>query len=343
MPASKKALLRYQILNKLLQNRFGYTILELTDKVNEEMENLESEGSKSYTVSDRMIRIDLENMMDIFPIEIKNENGRFFYENQEDSINNINLREEEKMAIELAIGVFARYNGTPIFDKFSDVITRILTSSVLRKINTTDTSKYIHLAEIPENSGVEWLERIYNAIVEKKAIRLQYKSFGEKSSIKTISPYLLKEYRNKWYMIAKLHGKEDENVLIFKLSRIQSIEISKEDFLFDSIFDADKYFKYTLGVFHRHDEDPIKVRLRITGKGIIKLFSEDKVHLTQQIFPLNENECELTMTVYNSPELETFILGYSEHITVLEPEDLRNRIFNRIINAQKNYQKWTLE
>ena len=337
MPASKKALLRYQILNGLLKNNNGYTIKALAEKVNWEMEKLESEDKASYTVSERMIRNDLEDMMEIFPIEIQKKGSKYYYQNAEDSIDNINIREEDKTAINLAMGVFSRFNGTPIYDKFSDAITRILASSVLRKINTADSRKVIHLAEVPEHSGIEWIEKIYESIVEKKSLLLQYRSFGEKTSVKLVSPYLLKEYRHKWYMIASLHGKEGHNILIYKLGRIVDIQESEEKYIDDGHFDGNKYFKYTLGIFHKHGEDPIDVKLKIRSKGIIKLFSEDKIHPTQEIIPLSEEECYLQMKVFNSPELNTLILGYGQHIEVMEPAALKTSIINNIKASLENY------
>ena len=339
MPASKKAILRYQLLNGLLQNNNGYSIKELSERVNGEMEKLQSEGKASYTVSDRMIRIDLENMMEVYPIEIVKKANKFYYENSEDSIDNINLREEDKTAIKLAMSVFSRFNGTPIFDKFSDAITRILTSSVLRKINTTDTRKYIHLAEVPENSGIEWLEQIYTAIIEKKAIKLNYKNFGESSSVRIVSPYMLKEYRNKWYMIAFVHDvNKKEKTLLHRLSRIVDIEESNAEYVNDQAFDGNKYFKYTLGVFHMHSEDPIDIKLKIRGKGIIKLLSEDKIHPTQEITPISEQECYLHMKVFNSPELKTFILGFGKSIEVIYPTTLKSEIIKEISAALEFYE-----
>jgi predicted DNA-binding transcriptional regulator YafY len=337
MPVSKKALIRYRILNQFLQNNNGYTIKDLTEKVNWEMEKLESDDKASYAVSDRMIRMDLENMMEVFPIEIIKKGSKYYYENAEDSIDNINLSEGDKTAITLAMGVFSRFNGTPIFDKFSDAITRILASSVMRRINTPDTRKFIHMAEVPEHSGVEWLEKIYESIVEKKSLILHYRSFGEKTSSKVVSPYLLKEYRNKWYMIACIHGKDSDNILMYKLSRIFDIQESVEKYTEDPLFDANKYFKYTLGVFHKHGEEPIDVKLKIRGKGLIKLLSEDKIHPTQDLIPINEGECYLEMKVFNSPELETFILGYGEYIEVVEPIELKNKLIKRINSSLDNY------
>ena len=306
--------------------------MELTEIVNEELALSQDDGVKDKTVTDRMIRIDLQNLQEIYPVVIgKREGKKYYYENSDDSIDNINISEQDKTAISLAVGVFARFKGTPIYDKFSDAITRIMANSVIRKINSTDTRKIVQVAEVSANSGIEWLETIYNAIVDKKTLTLEYKSFGEKTSVRVISPYMLKEYRNKWYMIAYVHGlSKPDKTLLHKLSRIIDISESLEPYEEGQNFNGSKYFKYTLGVFHKHSEEPIDVKLKLRGKSIIRLFSEDKVHSTQDLIPISEEEAILDMRVYNSPELETFILGYGEAIEVIEPQELKDKILDRI-------------
>ena len=340
MPVTKKALHRYKILDGLLKNRNGYTIMELTEKVNDELATFQDSDKKENRVSDRMIRMDLENMMEVYSVIIgKRDRNRYYYETSDESIDNINLREEDKTAIGLAVGVFARFKGTPLYDKFSDAVTRIMANSVIRKINTTDTRKIVQVAEVSANSGIEWLETIYNAIVEKKTLTLHYKSFGEKTSERVISPYMLKEYRNKWYMIAYVHGlTKPDKTLLHKLSRIVDIKESFELYEEDPTFNGNKYFKYTLGVFHKHSEEPIDVKLKLRGKSIIRLFSEDEVHSTQDLMPISEEEAILEMRVYNSPELETFILGYGESIEVMEPQVLRDKIIFRLNKGINLYQ-----
>lgn len=342
MALTKKPFSRYKIIDKHLKRGIGFTIRDLTEIVNEELRLMEddrrNEKSPKFQVSERMIRNDLEDMQDTFPVAIVKRNMKYFYEDSTDSIDNINLREQDKTSITLALNVFSRFKGTPLFDKFSDAITRIMASSILRGINSTETGKYIQLAEANAASGIEWVETIYNAIVEKKALKLHYKNFGEDASIRTISPYMLKEYRNKWYMIA--HTAEiskPDKTLLYRLSRILEIEKIDQSYIEDKSFDGNKYFKYSLGVYHQHNQDPVNVKLRVRGKGLIKLISEDKIHHTQELIPLAENEVQVNLMVYNTPELETFILGYGEGIEVIEPIALREILILRLNKAIHKY------
>jgi predicted DNA-binding transcriptional regulator YafY len=340
MPLAKNAFERYKIIDRHLRRNKGLTARELTEIVNNELYQFEraSNPDHSREVSERMIRIDLKKIPEIFPVEIIVRNGRHYYENTEDTIDNINITEQDKTAITLAMGVFARFNGTPIYDKFSDAVTRILASSVLRRINTSDTKKYIQVAEVSEGSGIEWLEKIYNAIVDKKTLKLHYRSFGDRTSVRTISPYMLKEYRNKWYMIAYAPEiKYDDKTILFKLSRIDNIEDSDEDYYIDPSFNQDQYFKYSLGVFHMHNSQPIDVKLKFT-EFAINLISDDKLHPSMEIISKNEKEMVVQLRVYNSPELQNLILGFGENVQVIEPLNLRTLIKDRINKALLKYE-----
>jgi predicted DNA-binding transcriptional regulator YafY len=342
MAFTKKPFGRYQILNRHLKRKSGFTIKELTEMVNEELRELEfredGELTRKYQVSERMIRNDIADIQDYFPVVITKKNGKYYYESTEDSIDNIDLRESDKNTIEWALQVFSRYKGTPWFEKFDDVITRIMSSSVLKKINQKDMRTLVQIGETSENSGMQWIETIYNAISEKSALKLYYKSYGDNMSVRIISPYLLKEYRNKWYMLAYVHDtSKHHKTLLHKLSRIQKIEESGEQYIQDFTFKANDYFQYSIGVFHMHDSTPITVELKIKGKNLIKLTLEDKIHPSMDVLSKSEEEMLIEFMVYDSPELETLILSYGENVEVLAPLELKEKIKTRALKLVELY------
>lgn len=341
MPINKKSFLRYKLIDQQLKRNRGINFAELTEAVNEELRQLEDDSMSGketkYTVSERMIRNDIEEMQNIFPVSITKKNGKLFYENKEDSIDNFNLGEEDKRIIELALQTFELYKGTPFFEKFDDVVTRVMTNSIFRKISKKDNKRFIQIGEMYNNTGQQWLEKIYTAITERQPIKIYYTNYGESSSIRNCSPYLLKEYRNKWYLIGYVHEiKKPEKTLVMKLSRIQKIEDSSELFIDDPKFHAEDFFKYALGVFHMHGVEPIDVHLKITGS-IIKLISEDKIHSTQEIISKNENEMVIKIQVYNTPELKNLILSLGENCEIIEPKILKEEIKYIIKNISHKY------
>jgi hypothetical protein len=86
MPIAKNPFERYKIIDKHLKRNKGFTIKELTEIVNEELRMFDRNSNPNHSreVSDRMIRIDIQNMPQIFPIEIIKKGSKYYYENVED-------------------------------------------------------------------------------------------------------------------------------------------------------------------------------------------------------------------------------------------------------------------
>ena len=333
MPKIKNPRRRHIIIDKLLKSPRGYTIKQIWDYVSEQMA---MEGGKD--VSDRMIYNDIKVMRELYNVSIISPNGYFKYENRDDSIENVILNEKDKELMEMALQTFSIYQGSGLFEKFDDVITRVMAGSVLRRLKKEDHRKYIQIGEMVDKTGQEWIEIIYNAIIEQKALRIYYKPYGKEQKIRTISPYLLKEYRNLWYMVA--HAKEitkNGSTNLFKLNRIQKIETADDLYVVDDNFSGDDYFRYTLGVFHKHGEEPIEVRLKFF-KELIPLISENKIHPSMEIISKNEEEMEVSFMVYNTIELKNKILSFGASAEVLGPVELRDEIRDVIKRSLLIYQ-----
>lgn len=141
MPINKNSLRRYQLIDNLLRNRRRKrTINEITEIVNEQ---LYSDGEKKVTK--RTIYNDIENMMERFPVNIIKSSNQYYYEDEYDSIEKKPLTEQEKSILEMAMITFSFFRGTAIFEKFNDVITRIMAGSVIRKLYNAEDKKCIQI------------------------------------------------------------------------------------------------------------------------------------------------------------------------------------------------------
>jgi predicted DNA-binding transcriptional regulator YafY len=332
MPATKNPYRRYQIINGLLRSYRQYTLKEISEKVNEQLAH---DGLKN--VSERMIYNDIQNIRNEYPVEIKNVNGKFFYEDRNDTIENIPLTNEDKEVLEMALQTFSLYKGSPFFDKFNSTINRLMAGSVLRKLQKEDPSIYIQIGEMTGDTGQTWLEVLYNAITDQKCLVMHYQSYESTTKIRTITPYLLKEYRNQWYLVAYCREIGDAgSTNIFKLNRIRKIEPSDDVYYEDVTFKKDDYFKYTLGVFHKKDADPVVIKLQFK-RFLVQLILENKIHPTMEIISHKEDELTVSIKVYNTIELKNLILSYGSNVTVLEPEELRNDIILTANAIRENY------
>lgn len=334
MPISKNARKRFILIDGILKSHKRYSIKEIAEKVNEQ---LEEDGFAQ--VSERMIYNDIQMMQDEFPVNIIKKDSKYQYENRDESITNEILNQKDRELIEMALQTFSIYKGSGLFEKFDDVITRLMAGSVLRRLNKSDHKKYIQIGELNGKTGQEWIENIYDAIVNYKTLAIHYKPYAGETKIRTISPYLLKEYRNEWYMVACANQtKHKGGTNLFKLNRIQKIEASDEPFVIDEKFSASDYFKYSLGVFHMHGAEPIEVKLKF-NKHLIPLISETKIHSSMEIISKTEEEMIVTFMVYNTIELKNKILSYGANAEVLSPKELREEIIKIIEDTRILYSK----
>jgi predicted DNA-binding transcriptional regulator YafY len=334
MPIGKNPRKRFIIIDGILKSHKRYSIKEIAEKVNEQ---LDMDGFAM--VSERMIYNDIQMMQSEFPVSIIKKDNKYQYETRDESITNEILDQKDREIIEMALQTFSIYKGSGLFEKFDDVITRLMAGSVLRRLNKSDHKKYIQIGELTGKTGQEWIEVIYDAIVNYKKLKIHYKPYGGESKIRTISPYLLKEFRNVWFMVAFADEfKQKNGTNIFKLTRIQKIEPCDETYVIDDKFNPEDYFKYSLGVFHIHGAEPIEVKLKF-NRHLIPLISETKIHSSMEIISKTEDEMEVTFTVYNTIELKNKILSYGANAEVISPKELRNEIKEIIINTSKIYCK----
>ena len=334
MPVSKNARKRFILIDGILKSHKRYSIKEIAEKVNEQ---LDEDGFAM--VSERMIYNDIQMMQEEYPVNIIKKDGKYQYETRDESITNEILDQKDRELIEMALQTFSIYKGSGLFEKFDDVITRLMAGSVLRRLNKSDHKKYIQIGELTGKTGQEWIEVIYDAIVNYKTLIIHYKPYGGETKTRTISPYLLKEYRNVWYMVASVKEMQHKGgTNLFKLNRIQKIEPCDEVFKIDDKFSAEDYFKYSLGVFHVHAAEPIEVKLKF-NKHLIPLISETKIHPSMEIISKTEEEMIVTFTVYKTIELINKILSYGANAEVLSPKELRNDIIKIIEEAKILYSK----
>src|ERR1035438_5774548 len=125
MPISKNTRRRFILLDSILKSYKRYSIKEIAEKVNEQ---LIVDGFEPVT--DRMIYNDIRMIQEEYPVTIIKKNSKYQYETRDESISNEILKEDDRQIIEMALQTFSIYKGSGLFEKFDDVITRLMAGSV---------------------------------------------------------------------------------------------------------------------------------------------------------------------------------------------------------------------
>ncbi len=263
-----------------------------------------------------------------YGIDIIKEGNRHRYANTSVSYKKPEINSEEQDAVDLGMAVISSMKRVNLINKFSDVVNRFMAGNIFESLDDEEKPRVIQIGESYNESGYQYIEKVYQAIKNKTAIRVLYTNNTGDMNWRIISPYLLKEYRNQWYMVGYTKDSSGgPSSRVFNLSKIDSIRPADEHpYVIDPAFDADSYFKYCIGVFHNLTKPPIVVKLKFIGKYYLQLFSYYKLHSTMQVVSKTENEIVVTIEVYNERELKELILGYKSEVEVLEPEILRKEI-----------------
>jgi len=334
MSINKLALIRYKTLDDCLRNRRRkWTLDSLLEKVTEVL--YEREGIKS--VSRRTIQADLQLMRSDklgynAPI-IVTDKKYYSYSDPEFSISNapINSADVEKM--KEIVGMLKQLNGFSYFEEMSDMIARL--ENNLYK-STSQSGNCIQFEDNHLLKGRQHIMPLYQAILKKQALLLEYQSFKAIKSQQSIYfPYLLKEYRNRWFLICK--SKRSNGLITLALDRIIEFqELPFEPYVAYIGVDFDRYYQDLLGVTKNETDRPRKVILHIDKRNAPYVITKP-IHPSQQLMKEDEEGMIFRLDVVLNFELERELLGFGENVKVLAPRDLQMRIMKRLRMAGERY------
>ena len=120
-------------------------------------------------------------------------------------------------------------------------------------------SDYIHF-EKRRPQGTENLYGLLYAIKNRFQVTFSYQTFrDDKITHRTTEPYALKEFKNRWYVLAK--DLKDKKVKSFALDRLSELEIKRKKFQLPNDFNVNEHFKYCFGIVSPNDLEPQEVIL----------------------------------------------------------------------------------
>jgi predicted DNA-binding transcriptional regulator YafY len=338
MPANRNALIRYKTIDNCLRNHYRqWTLEDLIDACSDAL--YEYEGIRKG-ISKRSIQMDIQMMRSEklgynAPIAVY-DNKYYTYDDPEYSITNTPLSEQDLRVMSEAVEVLRQFKSFSYFSSMTDIVSRLedhVTSARQKTVPVIDFEKNENL------KGLEHLDAIYHAIVSKQTLSLQYRPFKARSANAIVFyPYLLKEFRNRWFVFGVM--KRDKSLRNLALDRIRRLEIAeRESFLENTFFDPATFFDDLIGVTKGLHSKTEKVKFR-AGKMDAPYIETKPVHKSQQLVErLQDGSAVFEIEVVINPELQRELLGFADGIQVLEPEHLADLMKTKLKNAWDGYEK----
>jgi len=297
---------RYMLIIKKLKVKSYTTYEELQSYIDNQFEYLNSnDDTLSIGFSKRTLQRDLKDIRNLFGIDIeysKSNKGYFISHNEAENMNFQRMME----AFDLFNSLNAAQGMTP----------------------------YIHL-EKRRPQGTENLYGLLHAIKNRFKIKFSYQKFWEEEvTQRSAEPYALKEFKNRWYIMAK--DSRDSSIKSFALDRLSNLEITNQTFHYPNNYNIEERYRYCFGIISPNNEEPQNIILSfdpIQGKYIKTL----PLHETQQIITDNEQELRITLKLCLTHDLLMELLSYGDNMKVIEPKTLAAQIKKAHENAYKQY------
>ena len=182
-----------------------------------------------------------------------------------------------------------------------------------------------------DDNKLTQLSHIRRAMIERRLLRITYTKRIENTPpdidpTRDIAPYSLASLEHDWYLMAYCYLRE--GMRIFRLSRIDTLQILPERFERPQNFSPD-WVTPTRPM-------PVVVKVRVADS-IIRWVRESKPYsLTSE--EETPSGWLLTFHLRHEDELFRWIFGWGQHIEVLEPASLRQKIIDETKQMLANHQ-----
>lgn len=165
------------------------------------------------------------------------------------------------------------------------------------------------------------LKKMYTAFINKKKIKLFYRRSGDDIRQYIIEPQNITFDNGRVYLIAFNENKEDRTYRLDRIKRIEILDENREE----SDFSLSEYLSKSWHMFGgREKEIRIVAKFNSDAAKII----EEKVGVNKRKINEDNNSVTYEFIAYGIDGICIELLGLGDRFEVLEPVELRNKIYD---------------
>lgn len=222
-------------------------------------------------------------------------------------------------------------------DAHKDSVTNwLLNSAVTNELlaSSHDVASRIFIEDVP--SAREFLAPAITALRENRQVRFDYLPYSRTIATRDviIEPYFLKIFRQRWYITGR--NVAENRIKTYALDRMSGLTILSETFEPDECFDPEEYFRHSFGIIVSEGE--VKdIVLKVEPRQA-KYFRALPLHTSQEEF-VHDSYSIFRYRLRITDDFITELLSHGPELTVLEPQELRAIIKDRLQRTLDNYTK----
>lgn len=296
----KETIMRHRlIIDKLRRNPTSWK--EMSDYLNRHSE----QTGYDFRISQRTFQRDLCDIDEIYYIEIKQDYSRNAYYIKSEENYQVNARMMEA------------------FDIFNAM---------------TQGENLISVVDLDNRRtrGTENLFGLLHAVKNNLLITFNYQKFGQESAtLRYVHPYLLKEFKNRWYIVGK--DLNDNRLKTFGLDRIVDLEVSSSGFPANEYPNVRNYFSDCFGITRPEKNDP-KVIILSFDKETGNYIKTQPLHHSQEIINETEETIQVRLFLNFEDDFVMELMSFGDGVKVEQPKELVDYIKWQYQKALKMYQ-----
>lgn len=330
MPLTKNAQLRIEVIDEIFRGVNRYNFNDLLKKVNAVLSR-----SGTPAIGEKTLYNDLKYLREEkgAPIHRPNASDVRYYYTEKFSIKTPLLDFEEIEYLKQISLIVKRLSPAHFGDEFNQIIAKL--------DNTVHTASehaqsIIEVEAHTQSSGIHWYNALFYAIKDKSPLRIAYKPYHKDEPREFVfHPYLLKQYRNRWFLFGREGNKEYVSNL--GLDRIVSIKNSAATYVENDLFSPGDYFSHLIGVSKPNEGEILDIVLRVEAKSVPYILSKPIHKLQQKVRSYKNGDIQLKIPLYINYELISTILGYQNTVEVVTPKELRKEILDILKKGVEKY------
>ena len=303
--AKNEQMLRLVLIEQLLRRRKdrGASYEEISDFLEDKFQ----EKGLTLKFTERTFQRDKVAIADVFGIQISFSRKR-----------NVHFIEQEELEL----------SQESVFDQL------LLVQAYRETQDKTDVMFF----EPRRARGFEYLNGIVHAITQKKVITFSYQKFWEnEKSSKVVTPYALKEFKNRWYLLAGDCEAKGGSFFLkaFGLDRISDLDITTASFTREEI-NIEETYKNSFGIISADGALPQEILLKFDNEqaNYVKALP---LHHSQTIISEDENETVFKVFVVPTYDFQREILSYGKRVQILAPESFKKEMKEEVEIMLKNF------
>ncbi len=256
----------------------------------------------------------------------------------------IEIRRTQAYALLAARRLFEPMKGSTLYEEINLVAQKLFAvaqrpgrgpNAGVADARLEDRFLYLPFAPKDYAAHTDELDDLFQAVADLRPIRCKYRrARGSQEDKITIYPYAMVLYKDAIYCVG--HHVQKNETRTFLLDRMRDTECAvTERFDLPENFRVDDYFQGQFGIFRG---DSLREVVIDFDPRVAEYVRTRLVHPSQQLEDLPSGQTRMTMTIGDTTELATWILGFGETARVISPPDLVERVTKELRGALAHYE-----